>query len=240
MSGITILHTNDLHGKLSEEKLAVLLRERASADLYFDTGDLISAGNLAIPLAPDRAWPRLAEARCTASVLGNRESHVLTSAFTMKLAGATHPTLVANLRRRDGGSTGLAASLELEVRWLRVGVFGVMVPMVTERMASRAASAFLWDQPIPVAAEVAAELRPRVDLLIALTHIGIAQDRKLAEAVPEIDLILGGHSHTVLEQPERIGSTWICQGGSHGRFIGRYVWDTDGKSLAASELMAWA
>jgi 2',3'-cyclic-nucleotide 2'-phosphodiesterase (5'-nucleotidase family) len=79
------------------------------------------------------------------------------------------------------------------------------------------------------------ELRARVDLLIALTHIGLSNDKKLAEACPEIDLILGGHSHTVLDAPLMIGKTAICQTGSHGRFFGRYVWSEG--ALVEAELI---
>ncbi len=215
-----------------------LLEQRASADLFFDSGDVIKAGNLAIPFSPDPAWPRLAEARCSASTLGNRESHLLTSAFLAKIAGIQHPLVVANMRQKDGEPGPWSESLILEAAGIRVGIFGVMVAMVTERMASQAASRYLWEPPIPVAQRVAKVLRPEVDLLIALTHIGLNQDRELAVAAPEIDLILGGHSHSVLDSPERIGETWIAQGGSHGKFLGRYEWEV-GVGLVSGVLLPW-
>jgi len=201
-----------------------LLAARAEADIYFDTGDCISAGNLAIPLAPDPVWGLLVEANCTASVPGNRESHVLERIVQTKISGAQHPILCANWRKKDG-SVRFQESLLLESKGLKIGVFGVMVPMVTERMASRHASQFMWEQPIPIAFRMVEELRGHVDLLIALTHIGNTQDQKLAEACPEIDIIFGGHSHTVLEQPVKINNTWIAQGGSHGRYLGIYEWN---------------
>ena len=97
--------------------------------------------------------------------------------------------------------------------------------MVTERMATKAASAYLWDPPIPNAIELVEELRPNVDLLICMTHIGHRQDLELAEKCQAIDVILGGHSHTVLEAPQKVGRVAVCQGGSHGRFAGIYEWD---------------
>jgi len=204
--------------------------------MYFDSGDCVKAGNLAISLREEPVWSHLAELRCTASTIGNRESQVNEAAFWMKMKGYRHPVLCANMRRKDG-TYPLQNELELECGGLHVGVFGVMVPMVTERMKlSAAASSFLWEQPIPVAREVVKRLKVSSDLLIALTHIGLREDRKLAEACPEIDLILGGHSHDVLEEPERIGKTWICQGGSHGRFAGVYRW-TPGAGLTESELV---
>lgn len=221
---IRILHTNDFHGGLSAARTERLGELRTEADYYFDCGDAIRAGNLAIPLREDPVWKRLEELRCTASVPGNRESHVLEAAFKLKMAGATHPVLCANLFDRKGNRP-LLESIVLDHPAARVGIFGVMVPMVTAKMKTQAASAYLWTAPIPEAKRLAARLRPEVDLLIALTHIGLRQDQILAGEAPEIDLILGGHSHTVLHEPATVGRTSIVQAGSHGRFAGVMQWE---------------
>lgn len=190
--------------------------------MWFDTGDCIKAGNLAVPLTEEAIWTDLAD--CTAGTIGNRETHVLEAAFQRKLAGHRHRLLCANLRRTDG-SRPLPASVTLELQGMKIGVFGVSVAMVTDRMKTRFASAFRWDPPVAVALETVRALRPEVDLLIALTHIGHRQDRELAESCPEINVIFGGHSHTILETPEQVNGVWIAQGGSHARFFGDYVWD---------------
>jgi 2',3'-cyclic-nucleotide 2'-phosphodiesterase (5'-nucleotidase family) len=225
---LRILHTNDFHGSLDERRQARLQELCEDADVYFDSGDCIKAGNLGVPMRPEDAWPRLAQLNCDASVLGNRESHVLEAAFQAKIAGAEHPLLCANLRKRDGRRP-LRASVTLDRNGLKIGVVGVMVAMVTERMKTQRASQYLWDPPVPVAKEWALHLRPEVDLLIALTHIGHREDLRLAEECPEYDLVLGGHSHTVLEAPVQVGSTFVCQGGSHGRFAGVYEWAGEAK-----------
>lgn len=224
MTKLRILQTNDMHGRLGDVHLEKLRALRKESDLYFDCGDAIRAGNLAVPLRPEAVWGHLAELDCTASVPGNRESHVLEGAFQAKIAGLGHPLICANMRTKDGGYR-LPRFHVLEAAGVKVGVFGVMVPMVTERMASKAVSAFLWDQPIPSAQEVAEELRPQVDLLIALTHIGYKRDLELAEKCPRLDAIFGGHSHTVLEQPEYIGTVAVCQTGAHCHYAGVYEWD---------------
>ncbi|MBS1713514.1 MAG: metallophosphoesterase [Armatimonadetes bacterium] len=233
---LKILHTNDLHGRLRPDRFAFLSHARDRADLYFDTGDCIKTGNLGVPVGREEVWGLFQRLRCDASVIGNRETHVLEAAFRAKLAGATHPVLCANLHKRDGTSP-LSSSLILERSGFKIGVFGVSVAMVTARMKTRSASAYLWDPPIETAVKVAAELRPQVDAVFALTHIGLAQDRVLAEAGGDIDVIFGGHSHSVLEKPELVAGTWICQGGSHARFFGEYVWD--GQTLTGG-LTAWA
>ena len=200
-----------------------LAARRTGADLFFDSGDSIIAGNLGVPLRPEPVWPLLAKLGCTASVPGNRESHPLAAAFRAKLAGAEHPILCGNLRLKDGARP-LPGTLTLEVNGLRIGVAAAMIEMVTARMKTQAASAYLWDPALPCLRELGEELRPKADLLVALTHIGYRRDVELAQD-GLYDVILGGHSHTVLKEPERVGKTWVCQGGSHGRFVGVYRWD---------------
>jgi 2',3'-cyclic-nucleotide 2'-phosphodiesterase (5'-nucleotidase family) len=227
MASLSILHTNDLHGSLDDVREAALSRLRVDADLYFDTGDAIKSGNLGIPLRPEPVWERFARLGLSVFVIGNRETHVIEAGFNAKLAGAGQPILCANLRLKSG-QRPLPAHVILDAKGIRVGVFGVSVAMVTERMAARVASAYIWDPPLEIAAECAAAMKPNVDVLIGLTHIGHRMDVKLAESVPGIDILLTGHSHTVLESPIRVGQTWICQGGSHGRFAGLYRW-SDGE-----------
>src|SRR5205085_2533483 len=57
------------------------------------------------------------------------------------------------------------------------------------------------EPPIETARRLVPELRKQADLVIAVTHIGVIEDRQLAAEVPGIDIIVGGHSHTLLPQP---------------------------------------
>src|SRR3982751_3616415 len=105
---LRILHTNDFHGMLDERREQTLRELRKDVDVYFDCGDCIKAGNLAIPLKPDPVWSRLAALDCTASVLGNRETHPLETPFKAKIAGATHALLCGNMVRRGDGERVLS------------------------------------------------------------------------------------------------------------------------------------
>ena len=224
---LVILHTNDLHGQLSSGKLARLLEARSGADVYFDSGDAVKAGNLALPLSAEPVWPRLLEAACDCSCPGNRESHILETGLTAKMRGLAHPVVCSNWFRIDG-TLVFPSSLVIDRAGFRIGVVGVMVPMVTEKMKTRALSAFRWTDPTAAVRSVAAELRDEVDVLVLLSHIGHRRDLQLAVEVREFDLVLGGHSHTVVEHPVKIGRTWVCQGGSHAKYFGKYVWRPDG------------
>lgn len=70
-----------------------------------------------------------------------------------------------------------------------------------------------------------------IDLTILLTHIGFESDKELAALLkPEwgVDMIIGGHSHTILEHPEKINNILIAQAGVGTNQIGRYdIWVED-------------
>ena len=75
---------------------------------------------------------------------------------------------------------------------MRVGLIGVTA-------AANPAAYVSYRDPIESAEEQAAELRDKVDVLIAVTHLLVEDDIKLAQAVPEIDIIVGGHEHENIE-----------------------------------------
>jgi len=60
-----------------------------------------------------------------------------------------------------------------------------------------------------------------VDIIIAITHSGVYEDMELAQNVAGIDVIVGGHCHSVLYEPVTEGETIIVQAGSLGRYLGR-------------------
>ncbi len=75
-----------------------------------------------------------------------------------------------------------------------------------------------------------------IDLTIVLTHIGYDSDRELAKLLkPEwgVDMIIGGHSHTILEKPDKINNILIAQAGTGTNQIGRFdiVVDDDTNSI---------
>jgi 2',3'-cyclic-nucleotide 2'-phosphodiesterase (5'-nucleotidase family) len=83
----------------------------------------------------------------------------------------------------------------------------------------------VFEPPIETVKTITQTLRAHVDVLIALTHIGIAADRALAEAVPDVDVIVSGHSHRLHTEPEVVNGIPILQAGSFGRFAGMAVFE---------------
>lgn len=220
-----VLHTNDFHGSLTDAGAARLRNAIAALDgapyLLLDAGDAIKAGNVGVNPFGEPILDTMSDLGYQAMTMGNREFHVWKTALETKINRARFPVLCANIRpTKDGAALPVQPSVTLSIGGLTITIFGVTVPMVTERMAAKAVSSFVFDDPIEVARKQVANLRYGADILIALTHIGIREDRRLAESVPGIDLIVGGHTHVVLEQPDIVNKIPILQAGSHGRFFG--------------------
>jgi 2',3'-cyclic-nucleotide 2'-phosphodiesterase (5'-nucleotidase family) len=158
-----------------------------------------------------------------AMAMGNREFHVSEGLLKRKIDKARFPVLCANMHRKQNGGAMLpveASLVKVLPNGLRVGVFGLTVPMVTSRMAARAVSAFLFDDPVEAAHIQIAGLRAKVDVLVALTHIGLREDERLARSCPDLDLIVGGHSHVVLTQAESGYGAPIVQAGWFAHYLG--------------------
>lgn len=77
------------------------------------------------------------------------------------------------------------------------------------------------EDPFQAVARSLRQLRGEVDFIILLSHLGLQRDRQLAERFPELDLILGAHTHHFLPHGLKVGRTWVHQVGMFGRYVGR-------------------
>ncbi|HEX7079256.1 MAG TPA: metallophosphoesterase, partial [Candidatus Eisenbacteria bacterium] len=127
---------------------------------------------------------------------------------------------------------------------VRVIVFGLTTGSLDRIVRPGPNGGVAVADPVAVARRLVPSLRANADVLIALTHIGVDEDRRLADLVPGIDLIVGGHSHTRLFRPIRAGQgagpwsggTTIVQAGSWGEYVGRAVIAlADGRPNAISD-----
>lgn len=102
---------------------------------------------------------------------------------------------------------------------IRVGVFGILGVDAARVVALPGEVGF--SDPVASAREAVGDLKGEgADLIIALTHSGLEEDRDLARRVEGIDVIVGGHCHTPLEQPVLEGGTVIVQSGPHLNYLG--------------------
>ncbi|BCW98356.1 MAG: hypothetical protein KatS3mg024_1183 [Armatimonadota bacterium] len=222
MSAVTIFHTNDLHNRLDDRLAGKLasLRSEGENTLLLDGGDAVWAGNAYFRPGGEPVLERMSRAGYDAMVVGNREFHFTETGFLSKLSQASYAILCANVRPAREARLPCQPSVFFDRGGVRVGVVGVTVPMVTPRSRVASFSAYLFDNPVEVCSLVARQMRNACDLLIALTHIGLGQDMRLAGECPELDLIIGGHSHDALETPIIVKGVPVVQAGHHGRFFG--------------------
>ena len=235
MKTLHLLHTNDFHNHLSSLQAETIRQAKASHEnvLLLDSGDAISAGNVGVRPGGEPILILMSETGYDAMTLGNREFHIADALLRLKICKASFPILSANIRWRDDQGESLPTVphfLKTLPNGLRVGVFGLTVPMVTTRMAAWLVSAFVFDDPVSTAQRQIEVLRPQVDALIALTHLGLREDERLAAACPELDLIVGGHSHNVLEELKVVAGVPIAQAGWFGHWLGQITleWNTAG------------
>lgn len=160
------------------------------------------------------------------------------------LAANTHPAgddaTLSDLQRlaRDGV---IRRHVVIERGGIRFGVFGVLGK---EAMFYTSGGAVTFTDAIETAKEIVAVLREveKVDVVIALSHGGLEKgedgrytdgdDVRLAAAVPGIDVVIGGHSHTELHEPILVNDrTPVVQTGLEGRNLGELVVALDGDKL---------
>ncbi len=108
------------------------------------------------------------------------------------------------------------------VRIAVLGVFGI------DSLACAPTCVLKFKDASEAASAVVEEIRAKedVDMIVCVSHSGTSEDSKksedeiLAKAVPEIDLIISGHTHTALSQPIRHGNTYIVSCGEYGKNLG--------------------
>ena len=125
----------------------------------------------------------------------------------------------------------------LERGGLRIAVLGLTTYSIDRIVAARYNAGVAVANPITAARYWVPLLRKQADVVVALTHLGVDQDRVLVDRVPGIDVVIGGHSHTPLFAPVfetaggMGGATAITQAGLWGRWVGRTTlrWSRDGR-----------
>lgn len=179
--------------------------------------------------------------------LGNHEFDFRSEGLEQMLKAATEsgdvlPQIVAsNLTDIPEGlneamtSYGVKDYTIVERGGLRIGVFGLMGE---EADSNAPMSGVTFSHYIEEAKRVVGELeKEEVDLIVALSHSGTKEDKKksedeiLAKEVPGIDVIISGHSHTLLEEAIVVGDTIIVSGGEYGEQLGqlKISQDTEGQ-----------
>ncbi|MBR2769131.1 MAG: 5'-nucleotidase C-terminal domain-containing protein [Solobacterium sp.] len=254
---LTILHSNDMHGDFLEEErdgvktggLARVCqyvkdcREKEDHVLYFNAGDMFRGSIIDSEYLGLSTIELMNVLQPDATCIGNHEvdygiAHLL---FLEKCA--RFPIVCANLFVTLNNTR-----LFRPYRNARTGPFKVLViGILTEDVIASTRSEKVIGTFIDVD-EAAREVgiicdnyrTTDTDITVLLTHIGIEEDRKLAERLNPgcgVDFIIGGHSHTYMEQPEIINGIPIVQAYTGTDQIGRFDirYDDEEKQIVSWE-----
>ncbi|MCL5775978.1 5'-nucleotidase C-terminal domain-containing protein [Limibaculum sp. FT325] len=273
---LTILHTNDFHSRIEpinkydsacgekdaaegacfggSARLVTAIRERRAAlpnSILVDGGDQFQ-GSLFYTTYKGRAAAELMNALgYEAMTVGNHEFDDGPEVLRGFMAAVEFPVLLANadVGAEPALADVLRPSVVIEKAGQRIGLIG-LTPVETAELASPGPNVRFTD-PIPaLEAEVARLTADGIDKIVVLSHSGYRRDLEIAAAVPGVDVIVGGHSHTLLsnvsDKAEGPYPTWvdgpggarvpIVQAYAYGKFLGELTvtWDDAGRVTAAS------
>lgn len=213
-----IYYTNDMHNRQGALEQLQQAPDLAAA-LLLDGGDALAGSNTAFRWR-EPVLDRMSGLGYRAMAMGNREFHYFRWVQRRRARERRFPLLAANLRDLRGDELLWDSHLTLSWAGLRVGVLGVTPVQFPVGSPWERITGFRFLDPATSLAPLIEELRPRVDLLILLSHLGLPADRELLPGLPAVDLTLGGHSHDFTPEPLRLGNGWLVHGGSHSRYLG--------------------
>jgi 2',3'-cyclic-nucleotide 2'-phosphodiesterase (5'-nucleotidase family) len=225
---LTLYHTSDLHDRRGIVEPLLRLR-REEPGVLVDCGDSLRGSQTVFY----RREPIIAEidaAGYDVQAMGNREFNYRFAWVRARAQAMRHPFMCSNLIDVKGRDLPFLREFALEhatngERW-RLRFCALLVPQYP--IGSPWERIFGWRflDPIATAREFAAR-KTGDETLVVLSHLGLRADRALAAAVPNVDLILGGHSHDTTETPERVGEVPIVHAGPYGARVSRsrLAWD---------------
>lgn len=223
-----ILHTNDLHSHFGNMPRisTCLLQHREKWEglgehvLTVDIGDHVDRMNV----KTEATWGQsnvkvLNHSGYQYVTIGNNEGITFPKEKLDRLyERAAFTVIVNNLMEPETGMQPHWAVPYAIHRWadVQVAILGATIPF------SPFYQMMGWEvrDPIELIRNQVAELRSQVDVIIVLSHLGYQQDLKMASEVPGLDVILGAHTHHLLERGERVDGTLIAQVGRFGEYVG--------------------
>ena len=250
-TSLTILHTNDVHSRLDpfpmdgsrnagkggvarRATLIQKIRQENPNVLLFDAGDIFQGTpyfNLYKGEPEILAMNRLGY---DAGTIGNHDFDGGIDNMVTQFGKARFPLLIANYDFKNTVMDGKTMPYNVfDKDGVRVGVFGLGI-QPEGLIPKEAYKEMKYLDPIGIAQDTAAKLRSteKCDYVICLSHLGFkyneptVSDNVLAAKTRNIDLIIGGHTHTFLDAPVAVNNldsqpVWINQVGFAGINLGR-------------------
>jgi 5'-nucleotidase len=227
---ITILQLNDVYqvspvdrgkrgGIARVGTLQKKIRAQSPNTLFLLSGDFISPSVASRLFKGKQMIAALNAAGLDIATLGNHEFDFGPDVLRQRMEESRFAYTIANVFDKLTGKPfgGASQYIIRELGGVRVAIFGLLLAETAS--VSAPGPAVRFDDPIAVGKRLSRELRRQgADIIIALTHLPMRDDKRLA-AEADLDLIVGGHEHELLES--FAGRTLIMKMGSDARNLGR-------------------
>ncbi|MHC4660084.1 MAG: bifunctional metallophosphatase/5'-nucleotidase [Planctomycetota bacterium] len=253
---ITILHTSDLHGQMRAEKnyagaariAAYFEKVKCEKNnvLILDAGDSVTGSPLSTLFEGEPVFEIMSAMGYDLAAPGNHEFDYGYRKIEKYREIASFPLLCANARGPDGVLLADAPFRIIKTGGAKIGVVGVILDTAREHIIAAGNEGVKFAPQFEAVERIVSQIRPECDLLVVLSHLGYENDMVLAREVEGIDLIVGGHSGTVIEKPEELCNTFIAHAGEYGSHVGHLEIAVDlkrnriaglsGKLVTASDL----
>jgi len=267
---LTILHTNDVHGRFEPvtatdstctaaenfddkcyggtARLFTAVREArkdAAHSVFVDGGDQFQGSLLFRHYRGALTAELMNTLGYDVMTLGNHEFGSGADNLRAFLDKVRFPVLMANgdLTGEPSLAGQVPASVVLPIGGQQIGFIGI-VPANTAELANPGAGISFSPPALAVRREVARLTARGIDKVILLSHAGYSTDLELAAQIEGLDVIVGGHSHTLLHNdhvasagpyPTMVGQTAVVQAYAYGKYLGRLevTFDESGLVLSA-------
>jgi len=225
---VIILSANDMHAKIDNfPKFKALVdnyRQHYENVLVVSAGDMFT-GNPIVDQYPDKGFPMIElmnRVGFTIGTIGNHEFDYGQETLKRRIAQAQFPLISANIASPD--SIGInpdayrIVSLNNGIKIGFVGAIQLNSEGLPDSHPSKLGGIQFTDGITRI--KEYRSLRDSCNIFVGLTHLGFEDDVELANQFGEFDVILGGHSHTLVTNPVEYNSVLVMQAGSSLKNLG--------------------
>lgn len=239
---ITIYHTNDMHGNVKDLANVKTLKDATKNSILVDAGDCTQGSALATYTKGEAIIEIMNATSYDAIALGNHEFDFGSQKAIDNMKKAKFSPLAANVVNNKGEvilngiNNGNGANVIKEIDGKKIGIFGLTTEETSYKTNPKNLNGVEFKSVIETAKKQVEILKKQnVDVIVAVTHLGNDASSNptsidLAKEVPELDLIIDGHSHTIIQ--EKVGNVTVVQTGTGLKNLGKVTLNFKGNDLS--------
>jgi len=236
---LTILHTGDLHARMLPDDrgrggfayvAAVLRREKAGCDhcLHLDAGDLVTGTPVSTIFKGIPVFQIANRIAPDAFTLGNHDFDYGWQQVSEFRHAATFPVLSSNVFGPEGNPVADSTHTILRVNGLRIGIIGaVMGDLLTGYLTPPTAGPIRVEPVLESVRRIAREISPVTDVIVLLGHILPTEGAAVLREVPEVHVVVEGHSHRGLTEMDQVDGRVRVGVRGYGVEVGRLDLEVD-------------